>query len=476
MIDTKAIRSKILDLAIRGKLTEQLPEDGTAEELYQQIQQEKHALIKSGKIKKEKPLPEIAEAEIPFEIPDNWKWVRLGDAFHVEMGQSPEGTSVSKDGDGIEFHQGKIFFGDKYINDSKQRTNNPTKIAEANSVLLCVRAPVGKVNITQRRICIGRGLSAITPISAVELVYLYYYLVTCEKAFADQGTGSTFSAINGEIIRNHLCPLPPLAEQKRIVEKIEQAYSILDTIDELQAQYANNLTVLKSKLIDLAIRGKLTEQLPEDGTAEELYQQIQEEKQALIKSGKIKKEKPLPEITEAEIPFEIPDNWAWLRWGNLSFQIQYGYNAPAKEKGDIKMVRITDIQDNKVAWNTVPFCDIEDECIDEYRLRANDILFARTGGTVGKSFLVKKVEEDAVFAGYLIRTNFSTNLNAKYMKYFMESRLYWKQLQDGTTATAQPNCNAKTLSKMIVPLPPLAEQKRIVDRLDKLLAVCEELK
>ncbi len=140
------------------------------------------------------------------------------------------------------------------------------------------------------------------------------------------------------------------------------------------------------------------------------------------------------------------------------------------------MVRITDIQDNKVAWNTVPFCDIEDECIDEYRLRANDILFARTGGTVGKSFLVKKVEEDAVFAGYLIRTNFSTNLNAKYMKYFMESRLYWKQLQDGTTATAQPNCNAKTLSKMIVPLPPLAEQKRIVDRLDQLLAVCEELK
>ena len=232
---------------------------------------------------------------------------------------------------------------------------------------------------------------------------------------------------------------------------------------------------IRSKILDLAIRGKLTEQLPEDGTSEGLYQQIQEEKQALIQSGKIKKEKPLPEIAETEIPFEIPDNWAWLRWGNLSFQIQYGYNAPAKEKGDIKMVRITDIQDNKVVWNTVPFCDIEDECIDEYRLRANDILFARTGGTVGKSFLVKKVEEDAVFAGYLIRTNFSTNLNAKYMKYFMESRLYWKQLQDGTTATAQPNCNAKTLSKMIVPLPPLAEQKRIVEKIEQAFSVLDAI-
>ena len=232
---------------------------------------------------------------------------------------------------------------------------------------------------------------------------------------------------------------------------------------------------IRSKILDLALRGKLTDQLPEDGTAEGLYQQIQEEKQALIQSGKIKKEKPLPEIAETEIPFDIPDNWAWLRWGNLSFQIQYGYNAPAKEKGDIKMVRITDIQDNKVVWNTVPFCDIEDECIDEYRLRANDILFARTGGTVGKSFLVKKVEEDAVFAGYLIRTNFSTNLNAKYMKYFMESRLYWKQLQDGTTATAQPNCNAKTLSKMIVPLPPLAEQKRIVEKIEQAFSVLDAI-
>ena len=248
---------------------------------------------------------------------------------------------------------------------------------------------------------------------------------------------------------------------------------LFGTLRDGQKQYEGNLAVLKSKLIDAAIQGKLTEQLPEDGTAEDLYQQIQEEKQWLIKNGKIKKKKPLSKIAAEESPFEIPINWKWIRWGELSFRIQYGYNAPAKQSGRIKMVRITDIQNNKVIWKSVPYCDIEEESIDEYRLEPNIILFARTGGTVGKSFLVEKVEEDAVFAGYLIRTSFSDLLNAKYMKYYMESHLYWKQLQDGTTATAQPNCNAKTLSKMIVPLPPLAEQKRIVVKLDEILKIIE---
>ena len=232
---------------------------------------------------------------------------------------------------------------------------------------------------------------------------------------------------------------------------------------------------IRNKILDLAMRGQLTEQLPEDGTAERLYQQVQVEKQGLIKAGKIKKEKALPAISENDVPFEIPKNWAWLRWGNVSFQIQYGYNAPAQDKGRIKMVRITDIQNNKVLWKNVPYCDIDEDRIFEYRLYPNNILFARTGGTVGKSFLVEKVEEEAVFAGYLIRTSFSSSISAKYMKYFMESQLYWKQLQDGTTATAQPNCNAKTLSKMLVPLPPLAEQQRIVDKINQAFSILDTI-
>ena len=226
---------------------------------------------------------------------------------------------------------------------------------------------------------------------------------------------------------------------------------------------------LKASILQYAIQGKLVEQRPEEGTGEELYRQIQAEKQRLIKEGKIKKEKALPEISEDEFPFEIPESWRWVRWGDLSQSIQYGYNAPAQDVGRIKMVRISDIQDGKVLWDTVPYCEIREEEIPTYLLQKNDILFARTGGTVGKSYLVKDVPEESIYAGYLIRTRYSSLLCPEYMKYFMESLLYWDQLRNGTIATAQPNCNGKTLSKMILPLPPLAEQKRIVAKIEELL-------
>ena len=225
---------------------------------------------------------------------------------------------------------------------------------------------------------------------------------------------------------------------------------------------------LKNSILQLAIQGKLVAQDEHDEPAEVLYAKIQAEKQKLIKEGKIKKDKPLSPITEDEIPFPIPPTWKWVRWGELSESIQYGYNAPAKKNGRIKMLRISDIQQNNVVWDTVPYCDIEEKDIETYLLKANDILFARTGGTVGKSFLVKKVDEDIIYAGYLIRTRYSRLLCPQYLKYFMESDLYWEQLRNGTIATAQPNCNGQTLSKMLLPLPPLEEQKRIVAKIEEL--------
>lgn len=236
-----------------------------------------------------------------------------------------------------------------------------------------------------------------------------------------------------------------------------------------------NAQDLKNSILQLAVQGKLVEQRAEEGTARELLEQIKLEKNQLIKDKKIKKSKPLPEITEDEIPFEIPESWEWVRWGELSFSIQYGYNAPAIANGQYKMVRISDIQNNKVLWDTVPYCEIKDDDVETYQLAEDDILFARTGGTVGKSFLVKEVPCNAVYAGYLIRTRFDAQkLVPEYLKFFMESQLYWQQLRNGTIATAQPNCNGQTLSKMMVPIPPLEEQYRIVAKIEEILPYIDQ--
>ena len=245
---------------------------------------------------------------------------------------------------------------------------------------------------------------------------------------------------------------------------------------------------LKNSILQWAIQGKLVPQDPNDEPASVLLDKIRQEKERLIKEKKIKRDKNASIIyrgednsyyekilatgevkcIDEEILFDVPNGWEWERWGNISQSIQYGYNAPALEHGAIKMVRISDIQENCVLWDNVPYCQIEENDIDTYLLKVNDILFARTGGTVGKSFLVEEVPERAIYAGYLIRTRYSSLLNPRYMKSFMESQLYWEQLKNGTIATAQPNCNGKTLAKMLLPIPPSKEQERIVEKLTQL--------
>ena len=465
MIDTAALRSKIIDLAIQGKLTEQLPTDGTAEELYQQIQAEKNQLIKDKKIKKEKPLPEITADEIPFEIPDNWKWVRIGEIFQLHAGKNVKANCISNRAN--EEHRYLCYGGNGirgYVADYNCDGVYPL-IGRQGALCGNVHLAEGKFYATEHAVV--TDTFANTDTKWAENFLKALNLNQYATATAQPGL-----AVNK--IEQVLIPLPPLSEQKRIVAKIEEVLAEIKIIDELQSKYASNVDVLKSKIIDAGIRGQLTEQLPEDGTAEDLYQAIQSEKTQLIKEKKIKKEKPLPEITADEIPFEIPENWKWVRWGDISQSIQYGYNAPALENGRIKMVRISDIQSNEVLWEDVPYCDIDEDSIETYLLQPNDILFARTGGTVGKSYLVEEVPEEAVYAGYLIRTRYSRLLSPRYLKYFMQGSLYWSQLRNGTIATAQPNCNGKTLGKMIVPLPPLSEQKRIVAKIDEVFSALDK--
>ena len=207
-------KSKILDLAIHGKLVPQDPTDEPANELLKCIN----------------PNAEITCDNPQYgKLPKGWCYCLFSDLFQITMGQSPDGCSINNK-QGVEFHQGKISFGDKYLKESDVFTSSPTKMAESQSLLLCVRAPVGVINITQRDICIGRGLCSLKPNTAIILDFAYYVLATYQQIFESKSTGSTFKAISGSVIRNEILMLPPLNEQHRIVAKIEELFAQLDNI------------------------------------------------------------------------------------------------------------------------------------------------------------------------------------------------------------------------------------------------------
>ena len=186
---------------------------------------------------------------------------------------------------------------------------------------------------------------------------------------------------------------------------------------------------LRKSILQAAIQGKLTEQLPTDGNASDLLKNIQIERAKLIKQKKIKAA-PLPPISPDEIPFDIPENWQWVRLGDIALKIQYGFTASANLIGNVKLLRITDIQNDKVDWEKVPRCNVTESQKKDYLLNENDLVIARTGGTVGKTFVVENLSEDAVFASYLIRAVFDKNISAKFIKSFSGSPLYWQQISD----------------------------------------------
>ena len=243
-------KSKILDLAIRGKLVPQDPNDEPASVLLERIRAEKEELIKQGKIKRNKKESVIFKGddnsyyekigekvsyiddELQFSIPNSWAWCYITNISEILMGSSPDGLSINSMRNGIEFHQGKIHFTEKYIGLSDKSTNEPSKIAPANSVLLCVRAPVGEINLTKREICIGRGLSAIYPYGSISSEFLFYWLQTYKKYLNQQATGSTFVAITAGTVKSIKIPLPPICEQERIIKTIDSLYTQLDSIEK----------------------------------------------------------------------------------------------------------------------------------------------------------------------------------------------------------------------------------------------------
>lgn len=464
------LKNSILQLAIQGKLVEQRPEEGTAQELYAQIQAEKQRLIKEGKLKKEKPLPEITEDEKPFEIPDGWMWVRIGQIFSLQAGKNITSANIYEQKD---LKHPYLCYGGNGI-----RGYVPSFNREGHFALIGRQGALcGNINVAKGKFYATEHAVVVDHFNQSDIKWGEWFLKALNLNQYATATAQPGLAVS--TIIKVLIPLPPLAEQKRIVAKIEELLPLVDRyeqawtkLEDFNRRFPEDM---KKSILQQAIQGKLVEQRPEEGTAQELYAQIQAEKQRLIKEGKLKKEKPLPEITEDEKPFEIPEGWMWVSVGSVCINIQYGSSQKSAKEGKVAVLRMGNIQNGKLVFDKLVYTSDESE-IQKYPLKYNDLLFNRTNSKelVGKTAIYKG-EIPAIYAGYLVRMT-PLYIDSDYLNYVMQSQFYWSYCQSvRSDAIGQSNINAEKLKCFVFPLPPLAEQKRIVARLEELLLLCEKL-
>ena len=488
MIDTKALRSKVLDLAIQGKLTEQLESDGTAEELFAQIQEEKQKQINNATIKE---LVAIDESDLlsnpPFSIPKNWRWSKFGNTVYIVRGGSPRPIKsyITTDPNGINWIKiGDVEKGGKYISNANERIKpegeKKSRRVYPGDFLLTNSMSFGRPYISKIEGCIHDGWLLIRNFNGYDVDYLYHLLSSqyLYSQFCQKAVGSTVDNLNIEKACSANIPLPPLAEQKRIVERVEEIFKLLDIIDEAQAKYSADAEILKSKLITMGIQGKLTEQLESDGTAEELFAQIQEEKQRLIKEGKIKKEKPLPPVADEEIPFEIPRGWKWCRLGELSSLITkgsspkwQGVNYTDKENG-ILFVTSENVGKNKMLLEKRKY--IEKHFNDSHQssiIQKGDILTNIVGASIGRTAIFDENIKNANINQAVCVIRLIENSMSNYVLRYMNGCDAISLMLGKTVDTARANLSLTSVSNLIIPLPPLTEQKRIADKLDEILRV-----
>ena len=482
------LKASILQYAIQGKLVEQRPEEGASEDLYKGIQAEKTSLIKSGTIKKEKPLAPISEDEIPFDIPESWKWCRLG-ALTYNWGQKTPDNRFCYVDVGSVNNISHTLNSENTVVEAKDASSRAKKIVKYGDVIFATIRPYLK------NICIIDREFPYEPIVSTAFAvmhcpegllnkYLYYYLLSPTfMSFAnarDKAKGVAYPAIGEKDFFNGIIALPPFEEQQRIVAKIEKLLPYIDRyaaayekLEQFNAKFPEDM---KKSILQYAIQGKLVEQRPEEGTGEELYWQIQTEKQRLIQEGKIKKEKPLAEIVEDEIPFDIPESWKWVSVGSVCVNIQYGSSQKSSATGKVPVLRMGNIQNGRLVWDKLVYTS-DDEEIAKYPLQYNDLLFNRTNSKdlVGKTAIYKS-EFPAIYAGYLVRVT-PLLMCSDYLNYVMQFQFYWSYCQTvRSDAIGQSNINAEKLKRFVFPLPPFEEQKRIVAKLEEILPLCERLK
>lgn len=481
--DAQALREKILDLAMRGKLVPQDPNDEPASVLLEKIKAEKEQLIKDKKIKKSKPLAPITDDERPFDIPDSWEWVRLGDvntynSESVHPNRTPDKT--------FELYSVPIFPTRKpeIIKGEEIRSNK--QAVETGDVLLCKINPrinrVWKVsnftdneNIASTEWIVVRQREITTEYLRYSLMAPYFRNLLQSNV---SGVGGSLTRAKPREVRNYVLPIPPLSEQSRIAAKIAQLFALLRKVESSTQQYAELQTLLKSKVLDLAMRGKLVKQDPNDEPASVLLEKIKAEKAELVKEKKIKKSKPLPSITDEEKPFDIPDSWEWVRLGDLTAPVEYamadGPFGSNLKKADytldpeVRIIQLSNIGENGWKDQNVKYTTFEHlKSIQRSEVFPGNIVIAKMM-PAGRAIIVPNKDKKYILSSDAVKFIPDTQVYKDFLLYAINSNTYRDQVNEKLQGTTRPRTSLKKLKNFLIPLPPFDEQKRIIDELMQL--------
>ena len=503
----KDLKNALLQEAVQGKLVPQIASEGNARDLLEEIRKEKlsHGLdfanAKSGKRKSKKETAsagsnpcDIKEEEIPFDIPESWCWCRLGEIVPFGTCKNAEPNEIEEedwilDLEDIEKDSGKILA----FKTKKQIYAKSTKhvFIKGNVLYSKLRPYLNKCVIAPKN---GFCTSEILPLDFGEHIYnKYAQLYLMSPFFVDYTNSLSFGVkmprLGTEDGKKALFPLPPLAEQKRIVAAIEKFMPLIEEYGkkETQLKAINEKigTLTKKAILQEAVQGNLVPQIAAEGNAKDLLEEIKREKAKLIKEGKIKKEKPLAEITEEEIPFDIPENWCWCRVGDLfSTMSGLGYKKDVLSEKSSKMIRVLrggNILDTSYVFKEDDILISDKYVKSELFLRKNYLITPAVTSLehIGKIGYVEKDYDDTVVGGFVLMLlpHFSDEVLSKYCLYLFGTRWFRDMCKEITHKSGQAfyNLSRDKLLNLVIPVPPLAEQKRIIVAIEKMLQLCEKL-
>ena len=520
----KKLRELILSLAMQGKLVPQDETDQPASELLKEIAAEKVLFVKDGKIKASKPLPEIKPDEVSYDLPKSWEWVRLGDFGIWKSGTTPSRTNHAYYNGEIpwvksgEVKQGRIRETEEKITHEALKSCS-LDINPIGSVLVAMYgANIGEVGVLEIEATTNQAVCACKTFSAIDNIYLLHLILSLKQNFLTQGAGAAQPNISREKIINTIVPLPPLAEQRRIVAKIDELMARCDELEKLKNErnqkqntvhkaalnrlltakdhsdfqtswhfitqhfselysVKENVAELRKAILQLAVMGKLVPQDPSDRPASELLKEIEKEKQKLIKEGKIKASKPLPEIKPDEVPYDLPKDWEWVRVIDL---VDVG-------TGSTPATTNSEYYNGNIPWYTSSatndsIAKTPETFITEQALRETNCKIFPSGSLIIAMYGQGKTRgqiSEIVLAGAtnqaiaaMVFYESSKELK-KYIKYYFVK--IYEEIRSLAEGAAQPNLNVGKIKETLIPLPPLAEQHRIVAKIDQLMTLCEEL-